>query len=775
MRWVVELPAPSGGTAATVTVESDSWAGALSSARGGVSIRKFRCEFENDGVVRVNDLEANERYTVRPYRATSIPPGDASRSGLQDDAAGLGNAALPTASGRTSRIAVQSSGSGSFLVAPPPGNSVALPPRASAPPTASVSAEPAATKDAPVETPVEPSVPSAHQKPSDAVATAAVVETPIVVAVEPYSAPVLVIEPVAVVVPEAVVVAPEVPAPAKPMSHSDFAPTVVDLPIFVAPPRAVVAPVAVEVPTPEPQTSAPVAPEPAVQDQVIAHGSEDGALVASTLLFERDQDPSATNPLTYRERVYAVASGTSEAQAEALARQTLTTLMQSLATRPRGRYVIVAVFDHTFSHRPSESPIVVLRWKDWHGDVAELQVRPSLPTVASDVAPAPVQGTGTDVPQESADFIRAASDAPAALPVSAIEAPLVVAGLASLAEVAPVSVRPPTPALAPVEPVVIVSPAVTPDPVEASAAPTTVESPAVTVAVKPVDNRALPPTAKAFPAPAAVVAAPIEEAVDRVGDPASESPLASTAQALQEDEPNANDSAGAIGGDAGSRRKKRRGRRESQSSFPKIDPATAVTPKVAEVAVVAADRKRFEGGRRGPDLLSDLFDSVMELSFQQSIAEVCTVVASVLTDNLRCDAVLVFTYDINRDEFVVQGEANTGRLEQRVRAKVGSYGTATRSKRGVILRAAQGDDGADAGCQGGAAIFVPALFRDRLFALVQVARLPGSPGFEADELDAVTYVAGQLAEALSLHANRQTHADVLEKKDPVGKVVGPRR
>ncbi|MBK6528628.1 MAG: GAF domain-containing protein [Deltaproteobacteria bacterium] len=190
---------------------------------------------------------------------------------------------------------------------------------------------------------------------------------------------------------------------------------------------------------------------------------------------------------------------------------------------------------------------------------------------------------------------------------------------------------------------------------------------------------------------------------------------------------------------------------------------------------MADDRKRFTGGRRGPDLLSDLFDSVMELSFQHSAPEACACVAGVLTQNLRCDAVLVFSYDINRDEFVVQGEANTGRMDQRVRAKAGSYGVATRSKRGVNLVAAKGDDRADEGCEGGPAMYVPALFHDRLFALVQVARLPGSPAFEADELDAATYISGQLAEALSHVSMRQTAADLADHKPAPAKDTGRRR
>ena len=78
MRWVVELPAPSGGTAATVTVDADSWAGALTRARGGTAIKKFKCEFEGDGVVRVLDLESRNRFTIRPLRVSdSVRPPEA--------------------------------------------------------------------------------------------------------------------------------------------------------------------------------------------------------------------------------------------------------------------------------------------------------------------------------------------------------------------------------------------------------------------------------------------------------------------------------------------------------------------------------------------------------------------------------------------------------------------------------------------------------------------------------------------------------------------------
>jgi hypothetical protein len=358
------------------------------------------------------------------------------------------------------------------------------------------------------------------------------------------------------------------------------------------------------------------------------------------------------------------------------------------------------------------------------------------------------------------------------------------------------------PAVTPVEPVAV-EPAVSPaKPVAvepagvASAAPTEPVSPAETpVSADAVDATAgvddAPTTGKPTAAREAAAARPegAAEPTPAIAsvDPASapmEPPTAvveapsmvlapelTAGDAPEASAPSAPDSPSSQGeaaptedaGEAGGRRKKRRGRRESQPSLPRVDPGVAVAPAEPKPAGPSPDRERFTGGRRGPDLLSDLFDAVMEMSFLHSGTDVCAFVAAVITQHLRCDAVLVFGYDINRDEFVVHGEANTGRMEDRVRAHSGAYGTATRTKRAVNLAAASGGDRADADCDGGPSLFVPSMFHDRLFALVQVARLPGSPGFEADELDAVTYIAGQLSEALAHHSLRQTATDLAEK------------
>ena len=817
MRWVVELPAPSGGIAATVTVESDSWAGALSSARGGVSIRKFRCEFENEGVVRVNDLEANERYTVRPYRASLVPAADAPSDAPAP--AVLRGVTIPPSSGRPSRAPAPAGGTG-FSVAPPPGTSVAIPPRSSVPPTSPIAADPTADVAAPSAlstTLISPAVP--------AVAPVPVVE-PVAAPAQPVvAAPTPKVEAAKPAEPAVEVAKPAAPVAeaAKPASSADLAQTTVDLPVFVAPAAA----------AEPPKSEAPVATTPAVSavhaetaDQPQSHSNgSDSTTVTSTLLFERDQDPSTTNPLTYRERVLAVAPGTSVPQAEALARQTLSTLKRSLATRPRGRYVTVAVFDHVFSARPTESPLVVLRWKDWRSDVAELQVRPALapvvaptpiaPPEAPAVAPAPaveVPVVAEVAPAVEAPAVEApAVEAPAPPPAAAVEAPAPVAtepapvAAPVVAEPAPVEAAPvaATPAVVEAAPVAA-APAVETAPVAATPAVAEVAPVAATPAVEAAPVAPTPAVAEVAPAaatPAVVEAAPVvatpavvepspvetpapvapeapavvaEAPVEAAPSPATPAPVTASPEAAAAPEVETSGeheaATGETHGEAGGRRKKRRGRRESQPSLPKVEAAAPV-----EAPVVAADRKRFTGGRRGPDLLSDLFDSVMDLSFQHAVGDACALVSNIITQNLRCDAVLVFSYDINRDEFVVHGEANTGRLEDRVRARSGSYGVATRSKRGVNLPAAKGDDRADEGCEGGPAMFVPALFHDRLFALLQVARLPGSPAFEADELDAVTYLSGQLAESLSHLSLRQTATDLSDHLPGPAKDAGRRR
>lgn len=98
-------------------------------------------------------------------------------------------------------------------------------------------------------------------------------------------------------------------------------------------------------------------------------------------LLERDEDPTAQNPLFYRERAYLLPAGGTVSSAEAALRFKLAELQQALADKARGKLVNLAVFDHRWSDAPERPPVVVLRWRDWRNDVEvdyPAAARPSL-------------------------------------------------------------------------------------------------------------------------------------------------------------------------------------------------------------------------------------------------------------------------------------------------------------------------------------------------------------------------------------------------------------
>ncbi len=155
--------------------------------------------------------------------------------------------------------------------------------------------------------------------------------------------------------------APAAPAPA-PMA----APT----------PRPAAAPVAM--PTPSPVSAAPEASAPAT--------------VAPQVIFKREQDPSEAMPLAYREYVYLVAPGTTEAEAEALLSAQFETVRASLDRLPPGKLVNLGVFDVTFRGKPPVPPLATLTWKDWRGaPVVAFPRRAPAPAAAPGAVAAPPQ------------------------------------------------------------------------------------------------------------------------------------------------------------------------------------------------------------------------------------------------------------------------------------------------------------------------------------------------------------------------------------------------
>jgi len=88
------------------------------------------------------------------------------------------------------------------------------------------------------------------------------------------------------------------------------------------------------------------------------------------LLFTRDEEPTADNPLTYRERAYLMPQGMGVSDAEARLRFALAELQRQLGQVTRGKLINLAAFDHRFVDQPQRPPLVVLEWRDWRGEPA---------------------------------------------------------------------------------------------------------------------------------------------------------------------------------------------------------------------------------------------------------------------------------------------------------------------------------------------------------------------------------------------------------------------
>jgi hypothetical protein len=92
------------------------------------------------------------------------------------------------------------------------------------------------------------------------------------------------------------------------------------------------------------------------------------------IVARRNEDPTPSSPLTYREVGIVVPPTTSLADAEAIARAQLTIVQNAIGGAPKGRYVQLAIFDYEYSGKPSKGPpILTLTFKDWRGDAPDVR------------------------------------------------------------------------------------------------------------------------------------------------------------------------------------------------------------------------------------------------------------------------------------------------------------------------------------------------------------------------------------------------------------------
>ncbi len=90
---------------------------------------------------------------------------------------------------------------------------------------------------------------------------------------------------------------------------------------------------------------------------------------AFEILFKREQHRTEAAPVTYREYIFAIASGTSETAAEEFLRGQLRRVQGAIEAFPTGKIVNLAAVDGHVDGKPTGRPLATLSWKDWRGSV----------------------------------------------------------------------------------------------------------------------------------------------------------------------------------------------------------------------------------------------------------------------------------------------------------------------------------------------------------------------------------------------------------------------
>jgi hypothetical protein len=433
------------------------------------------------------------------------------------------------------------------------------------------------------------------------------------------------------------------------------------------------------------------------------------------VLSTREEDPTESSPLTYREQVYAVEAGTPEDEARRLVLDRLEHVRAGLDGARSGKLVNLAVFDHAFQGKPQRRPIVTLTWKDWKGNEPELQypqrdghsIRPASPSMPPKSAPMPAAPASA---KPSVPPSAAPSGAPAAVPASTLnsakptvqpkpspepEVPVVAASAPQpkVAEPAPKpvkveSVPKPEPHPAKEEPAVVAAPVVAiggPDsaaptrPVPTVASPTTptpIEAVVTEPPSKPAAKSEPPPkpAPKSEPPPPPKPVAKSEPPPKPVAKseppppPKSEPPP----KPVTKSEPPPKPVAKSEPPPKPVAKSEPPPKAEPAKVEPKKAEPAKVEPKKAEPAKAAAKTEPAKAAAKtepakpaakeaakpkkrlsGDDLITELFEACGDLHFLRDALEGAEFVLHLAMEKLPSEVALVSFFDMNKREFVI--------------------------------------------------------------------------------------------------------------------------
>lgn len=484
-----------------------------------------------------------------------------------------------------------------------------------------------------------------------------------------------------------------------------------------------------------------------------AIGSDIPGLPHVTLLSSREQEPTESSPLTYREYAFLAPEGTNEEVAIEILRAQLQLVEAHIGGAKIGKLVNLAVFDVSFTGKPPKPPLATLTWKDWKGQPVvsfprrsntsilprpPSQPSPSLlasvtegsPVAVIPRAPAvPKLGGSTPPPANPDGNVALVSQAPAAVVVpSAPPPPVQIAASAPPppAQAPPAQAVSAPPPAAPAAEAVVQAASAPPLPARASNAPPAAEAVVQAISAPPLPARA----SSAPPPPVQAVSAPPVQAASAPPPPvqtASVPPAPLTAP---------------------------------------IDPfasPTNGTPSTAPVAFPAGSSPmpmartrsgRFVPGRiSGDELITSFFESMHDLHFLRDALEGGEFCLTLATQALPSRAAFVHFFDIEARQWIVActyGNDTSSLLATHASEADVPLREAARHGKAVVLNDTSSETTSRYAHLGGArsVIVAPVKQAGRTLAAIElVDPLDGKP-FEDVEGNAITYVAEQYAEYL---------------------------
>ncbi len=136
------------------------------------------------------------------------------------------------------------------------------------------------------------------------------------------------------------------------------------------------------VPTPTPpsatngmpsQSTPPPAPEPARDRRASAPRptSPPPATVENKLILlaSRDEKPTSSSPIHFRERMYAVPVPLQAGTGEKLATKLLRRVQEEIRKERGAKFIRIELFDHIWKRTPDHAPVVRIEWKDWNKSI----------------------------------------------------------------------------------------------------------------------------------------------------------------------------------------------------------------------------------------------------------------------------------------------------------------------------------------------------------------------------------------------------------------------